>query len=114
MDAPDLARARFHHDVAERDLAVATQGDLSVATHRYDRGSVEVFHGWICVKMEAGSLRIKLFSRNDTRKLAQALDAEQNANELACAANFDRRTGLLELRQHIQHEIGGSRIDAFR
>src|SRR5690242_9206741 len=67
MEAPHLACARFHHDVAERDLAIAAQSDLSVATRRYDRGSVEVFHVWIRVKMEAVEPRIKLLSRNDTR-----------------------------------------------
>ena len=44
VDAADLARGRLDDDVAERDLAVAAQGDRLAAPHRKDGRAVKGFH----------------------------------------------------------------------
>ena len=44
VQAPDLACARLHNDVAQRYLAVAAQRNFAVAARGQDRRSVELFH----------------------------------------------------------------------
>src|SRR6266480_66784 len=56
IKAPHLARARFHHDLAERDLAVPTQGDFPIAASRHNGGSVELFHARILGRWGRGAV----------------------------------------------------------
>ena len=42
MQAANFARGRFDDDIAERDLAVATHGDMVASPYRENSGAVEL------------------------------------------------------------------------
>src|SRR5947209_10948866 len=74
---------------------------------------------WNCSMSEfredgAGLPSIKLFARNNAGDPAQPRDPEQGTDELVRAANLNRGAGLLELREHVQHEAGCDKINARR
>src|SRR5437867_1987085 len=74
---------------------------------------------WNCSMSElredgAGAPSIKLFARNNAGDPAQPRDPEQGTDELVRAANLNRGAGLLELREHVQHEAGCDKINARR
>src|SRR5260221_1632716 len=62
----------------------------------------------------AGAASIKLFARNNSGDPVQARQTEQRADQLVRSANMNRGSGLLERRQHLQHEAGRHHINARR
>src|ERR1043166_124802 len=48
LEGPNLVRVRLHHGIAERDLAVAAQGDVAVAAYRENGGATDMRNALGC------------------------------------------------------------------
>ena len=83
IEAPHFARSRFHHDVAERHLAVAAERDLFAAPHGKYGGAMEHFAGHRMID-RAGEVRKARAQRLETRwGRASGIQSDYTARSLA-------------------------------
>jgi hypothetical protein len=104
MQAPHLACALLDHDIAERDLAVAAQGDARAAAYRNDRGSVKILHGIGPGRKDQGSR----WGRSDAAQLhpcdrVDSEQGEQRAHQIVDVVELDGGPALPQASEHRQH-----------